>query len=241
MVQTVLLSKQGYRSPHFKKGVVPIGVQYTYFLKELASRLLRHYGRPNHFNKTRLLDELVFILLSSKTQEVKYLAAYRTLKNKCGSWKRFLDLHPGTLERLLRPAGLARRKVRTLRMVFLRLRRDFGDVSLAKLSKLTPRAESYLTSLPGIGLKTARCILMYARGVDVFPVDTHAFRILRRLGLTDKRRLTAHEQNRLQQMIPRHLRHDLHVTLISHGREVCTAKNPRCSACCVEHLCPKLF
>lgn len=108
--------------------------------------------------------------------------------------------------------------------------RILNDMSIA-------HAEKFLMSLPGVGLKTARCVLMFSLGRKVFPVDTHVNRVMTRLGLVRPQRLTENSQNIIQRAVPPNLRHNLHVNLIMHGRKVCTSRNPACESCFLSDLC----
>jgi endonuclease III len=105
-------------------------------------------------------------------------------------------------------------------------------------------AEAFLLSLPGVGKKVARCVLMYSLGRQVFPVDTHCWRIAQRLGWVRPTQKDKHcaprDMDRLQSKIPPELRHSLHVNMISLGREICAPTSPRCDECPISAWCPKI-
>jgi len=120
----------------------------------------------------------------------------------------------------------------------------FGEPTLKSLHKMSVKeAESFLLSLPGVGKKVARCVLMYSLGRQVFPVDTHCWRIARRLGWVRPTQKDKHcaprDMDRLQSKIPPELRYSLHVNMISLGREICTPSSPRCDECPILALCAK--
>ncbi len=207
-------------------------------LRRVARILSEAYGNPRHHNKDDPLDELVFILLSAKTTERSYLKTYETLKSTFPNWFSILDAAPGSVARLITAGGLSRKKEAQLRALLMEIQNRTGKPRLSLVAKLRgAEAERFLSSLPGVGLKSARCVLMYSLGRAVFPVDTHCRRVLSRLGLISFRRLTDNVQNEIQSGIPSDLRYSLHVNLVAHGREVCRARNPLCSQCRLSQYC----
>jgi endonuclease III len=204
----------------------------------LSSTLKQVYGNPRHHNKDDPLDELVFIILSSKTNERGYLETYNELRRAFPAWQGILDADQGDVTRHIHAGGLAAKKERWLRDLLQSLKSKTGALDLTFLSAMdTADAEDFLTSLPGVGLKTARCVLMYSIGRDVFPVDSHCRRILSRLGIIEFGRLTDRVQDEIQLKIPPELRYSLHVNLVAHGRAVCRARNPDCNHCSVSPKC----
>jgi endonuclease III len=135
---------------------------------------------------------------------------------------------------------LSKKKATQIKGAMRNILADTGKLSLAFLSQWDDeRVEDYLTSLPGIGVKSARCIMMYSLGRKVFPVDTHAWRVCRRLGLTPQvPKPTPSMEKDLEAKIPVDLRYTLHVNLVSHGRETCTTYWPKCDKCVLADICP---
>ena len=99
-------------------------------------------------------------------------------------------------------------------------------------------ARDYLTSLPGIGPKTAAVVLSFALGRDAIPVDTHVHRITRRLGMVPPTASAERADRLLHELVPDGLRTPMHVGFIRLGREICKAPTPRCRACPLRDLCP---
>ena len=99
-------------------------------------------------------------------------------------------------------------------------------------------AKDYLMHLSGVGQKTASCVLLFGRGKPCLPVDTHVFRVAKRLGLIDARVSIEEAHNLLQEQIPPSKVYQFHLLLIKHGRRVCHARQPRCSECVLEVGCP---
>jgi endonuclease-3 len=141
----------------------------------------------------------------------------------------------------LKTGGLYRHKSKRIQEICARLIDTFGRPTLAPLRDLTDeRCESFLTSLPGVGLKVARCVMLYSFDREVFPVDTHCWRVCQRLGWVRQTKAgvcTRNDMNRLQEKIPPCWRFSLHVNLISLGRDVCTVKNPKCQRCPITRFC----
>ena len=207
-------------------------------LTKISSLLVAEYGRPRHGNFANPLDEVIYIILSSQTDEQKYRSVFRALKTRFQSWSQISASALVEIERIIKPAGLSRYKTNYLVGVVEKLRKDFGRVSLASLRVMSDEdAERYLCSLPGVSIKTARCVLMYSLNRQVFPVDTHVFRVLNRLGVISLPQPIRKWHNVVQDVIPDDLRYDLHVTLLSHGREVCRAHKPECHRCNLKRLC----
>ena len=97
-----------------------------------------------------------------------------------------------------------------------------------------------LISLPGVGPKTAACVLLFSLDRPYFPVDTHVHRVSIRLGLVGERATAVQAQAALQEAVPPELVYDLHMGLIRHGRAVCVARRPLCSECVLADLCPRI-
>jgi endonuclease III len=139
---------------------------------------------------------------------------------------------------VIRDAGLSWVKARQIKALLRRLTKDFGSLSLAPLRKMnTDVLEAYLAGLPGVGLKTARCVMMYSFDRPVFPVDTHCMRLFVNLGLMGGRLRFEYAQGPLQAAVPVDIRRTLHVNAVAHGRETCIPRFERCGRCVISHLC----
>lgn len=208
--------------------------------RAVERRLRAQYGQPRHHNKRDPLAELVFILLSTQTREAEYRRTFTALWSQYRSWRKVLDAPSAELEELIRFGGFARRKVALLKSLLQAIHDDRGSVSLRFLHGVPDdEAERYLIALPGVGPKTAKCVLMYALDRDVLPVDTHVWRIAGRLGWHwGGKHPEPRASRELEQLVPGRLRGSLHVTMVAHGRAVCRAR-PRCDACLLSDLCPR--
>jgi endonuclease III len=205
-----------------------------------ASRVLHEaFGSPRHGNPGDPLEDLVFVVLSQMTTWQSSGRAYERLRSHASTWQDVVALGEDRLAELLGGAGLSHQKARHLLGMLCRVRDDFGDFDLRALAKLPPReAERYLLSLPGVGLKTAKCVQLYALGEQVLPVDTHVHRVASRLGLLPKRSIPSTSHATLERVVPRRDRYSFHVNAIALGRQVCRPVRPRCPGCPVAALCP---
>jgi DNA (cytosine-5)-methyltransferase 1 len=203
------------------------------------------YGSASLGNLQDPLDELLYIVLSIQTGPNGYRPVFDALKGRFPRWEAILEARESEVERIIRPAGLSRQKARNIRGIVARVvsearRRAADPAAAASLDFLRSEpdevAEAFLASLPGVSTKTARCVLMYSLGRDVFPVDTHIYRILTRMGIAEPvHRKRASDP--IQSLIPPKMRRRMHVNLIHHGRAVCTAGSPKCSRCPLISFC----
>lgn len=184
------------------------------------------------------MDELIFILLSQMTTHQSYERVFDRLKAKAPTWDVVAGMPLRRLKGLIKDAGLSNQKAPRIKTILRRIRADFAEFSLSQLAGLeTPEAERYLTSLPGVSMKTAKCVLMYSLGREVLPVDTHVLRVSRRLGFTDQKVIGARAHRDLEALVPPEFRYSFHVNAIAHGRLRCLAQNPRCGACVLKSIC----
>ncbi|MDE0031213.1 MAG: endonuclease III [Deltaproteobacteria bacterium] len=196
------------------------------------------YRSPLLNNKPDPLDELVFIVLSQMTTSPSYERVFDRLKCAMPDWRVLTETSVSDLASLIADAGLSEQRAHRLKLIAARLAEDFGDVSLAQLGDYDDEiAQRYLTSLPGVGTKTAKCVMMYSLARQVLPVDTHTARVAWRLGLVSSGNHAAIDRE-LSVVVPPALRFDFHVNAVAHGRAVCRAVKPKCDECVLSSLCP---
>lgn len=208
-------------------------------MQRVYRRLGRFYLPTLLGNKRNPLNELAYVMLSGQTVERSYQRSYLDFKRRFPKWELLLEAHLRDIEMSIWHAGLARQKARYIREIALRLRLDFGEVSLRALKGMADTfAEDYLMSLPGVGVKIARCVLMYSLGRRVFPADVHCLRIMRRLGwITSVDRSSRRVADQAQAIVPSPIRKRLHILFVQHGRRMCRPK-PNCTGCCIVDECP---
>ena len=185
------------------------------------------------------MDELVFIILSQMTTSKSFGRVFDRLKVRTKDWSHVLRMPLRKLKALIGDAGLSHQKGPRIKAILKRLERDFGRVSLDALRRMPDDdVEAYLTSLPGVGVKTAKCVMMYSLGRRVLPVDTHVWRVARRLGFVSASVPYPEIHGALEVVVPPADRYSFHVNALSHGRKVCIALRPRCRGCPLRRLCP---
>lgn len=206
----------------------------------LAASLRRSFGVSSLGNKRNPLDELVYIVLSTRTPPESYQTAYRQLRRAFPLWEHLAEASVQDIADAITVGGLQAKKARQLRGIAEALRDRFGRVSLAPLHQMSDaEAEKVLLELPGVGVKVARCVLMYSLDREVFPVDRHCLRVVRRLGWVDPSRpLGKKLADEIQEAIPGPVRKQVHVGMILLGRSICLPSNPSCSYCPILQMCP---
>lgn len=218
---------------------VPYGPQADALLREIARRLEQSHGSPRLGNPEDPLDDLIFVMLSSRTSPELHIQAYDRLKSTYPTWGAAAAAEPEAIYGNVARAGLGRKRAQQIRELLVRLCKERGAAGLDFLRELDDRAvERVLVELPGVGLKTARCVMLYTLGRQTFPVDAHVRRILSIFGLVDPAVRLEYAQDALQSLVPPELRYSLHVNLVAHGRTICRPHAPRCERCPLENLCP---
>jgi len=207
-------------------------------IKEISELLDFKYGSPDHNNKEDPLDELMFILLSRRTRKIGYETVYDNLKKEFPSWEDVANAAPSKILRIIKSAGLGPKRVREIKENLRIINDHFGEYSLDRLKRWnSKKVFKFLTSLSGIGPKSAYCIMMYSLKREVFPVDTHVNRICQRLGIIEMRIDHKKGQALLKDVFPKPLRYSLHVNMVAHGREICHSTNPDCNNCVIAGFC----
>lgn len=214
-------------------------------LAAIDRRLARAYRTPLAAlgNKEDPIDEAIYIILSFQTDVPRAMAMWTRLRRHFRSWDRLERASLSEIGAVIRRGGLHRQKARTIRSLLRRVRALDGALSLDFLGSLDDdQAERILTRLPGLSWKGARCVLLYSLGRDAFPVDSNTFRILKRVGVLSSsavyRRRELHDA--LQRSIPPKRRRSLHVNLVIHGQRTCVPVRPRCPACPLRAICPRI-
>jgi endonuclease III len=206
---------------------------------DICCLLSRKYPFQNLGNKRNPLNELLYIVISVRTTAPSTQRTYLSFKKSFPRWEKVYSVPVNKIARVLKNAGLASQKAHHLKAILQKIKRDWGILSLNKARFLNSKLlEEYLLSLPGIGLKSARCIMMYSFNRSVFPVDSHCFRIIKRLGwIKQDSKYTTKVQDKIQELIPGKNRYRLHINLIQHGRSTCFPFRPRCNVCFLSKFC----
>jgi endonuclease-3 len=204
-----------------------------------VQRLLRASQGP-FVPKPRLpiIDEVVATVLSQHTSDHNSERAFARLKAVFPDWGQVLAASAGQVADAIRSGGLADAKARRIQQILAAIREREGRIDLGRMHELDDAAvEEYLTSLPGVGPKTAACVLVFSMGRPAFPIDTHVHRVAVRLGWIPAGTTAEKAHRILAPLVPPGIRYDLHLALITHGRTVCRAQRPRCDACVLRDGC----
>jgi endonuclease-3 len=204
-------------------------------VRAIRDRLREAYGKPvEHFHR-RPIDELILTVLSQNTNDRNRDVAFLRLTKRFATWDEVRDAPVAEVEDTIRPGGLAPTKAVRIQEIL----RALGDDDLMEVeTEPLDEARRRLTALPGVGRKTAACVLMFAFGRPDIPVDTHVFRVGTRLGLFRPSGSLEEAHDEMLRAIPPEDAVETHVSLIRHGRRTCTARNPRCTECPLLRMCP---
>ena len=207
-------------------------------MNKILRILQRAYGAPPRRPRSNPIDEIVRTILSQNTSDSNSLKAFAELKKHFSSWSILLKVRTAKIASVIRHAGLANIKAKRIKEVLAEIKEREGRLSLECLAAMDAEgALRYLKSIKGVGPKTAACVLLFSFGKPVMPVDTHIYRVTKRLGLIprDLNIEAAHEF--LTRMVPKDLIYDFHLGIIEHGRKTCKAQNPKCGVCLLYGLC----
>lgn len=211
-------------------------------LRAIARRLARAYGAPPAARHLPPIDELVLTILSQNTNDTNRDRAYADLRQAYPLWRDVAAASAGGIARAIRRGGLSLTKAPRIRAALRSLRAAGVDLDDPNALAEVPDRPLWdlLVALPGVGPKTAACVLLFSLDRPHFPVDTHVHRVAIRLGLVAERASAVAAQQSLQEAIAPEDVYRLHMGLIRHGREVCVARRPFCSQCVLADLCPRV-
>lgn len=201
----------------------------------IRDRLRELYGRQVNEPHGHPIAELVRTVLSQNTNDRNRDVAYTRMRERFPGWEQVRDAPLGELEEALRPGGLSATKAPRIQQILSRL----GDEPDLDWLAATPREEAiqFLTELPGVGRKTAACVMIFSFGRPEVPVDTHVHRVGGRLGLFRPSASFEEAHDEMLAITPPEDAYELHINLIHHGRAVCRPR-PRCGECGLRRMCP---
>jgi len=202
----------------------------------LRDRLRLIYGRPSAPPHRQPLDELILTVLSQSTNDRNRDVAFLRLRARFPSWSAVRDAPVEEVEAAIRPGGISKVKSQRIQDILRALDDPPSLDHLADLSVEDARAE--LTRLPGVGRKTAACVLLFSFGMPDVPVDTHVSRVGTRLGLFRPGAPFEELHDDMLALTPRGQELEFHVNLLRHGRRTCHAQRPECPACELRRMCP---
>ena len=208
---------------------------------ELIAILDRCYGRPQQQTSGAPVTELVLTLLSQHTSDHNSGKAMHRLLEHFPAWDDIVAAPTSEVEEAIRPGGLAPTKAPRLQALLAEVRERTDGYDLSELAEMPlADAKAWLRSLPGVGPKTAACVLLFALGRPALPVDTHVERVAHRLGLVPKKASAEKAHVILEKKLAPDEVYAFHVDLIQHGRRTCHARGPRCDDCPLLERCPRV-
>jgi endonuclease III len=204
-------------------------------VRAIRDRLRDLYGRRRNRPHRAPLEELVRTILSQNTSDVNRDVAWARLRERFPTWEQVRDAPTEEVVDALRPGGLAETKAPRIQEI---LRTLYGELDLGWLGEASrEEALSFLTGLPGVGRKTAACVLLFSFDRPEIPVDTHVYRVGGRLGLFPADASLGRAHDELRAITDPEDAYELHINLIAHGRTVCRPR-PRCPDCALRRMCP---
>jgi endonuclease-3 len=204
----------------------------------VAAALAQLYGIPQWRKNTPPVDELVNCILSQNTSDINRDRGYDALKVRYPTWEMVAEAPVDELIETIRPAGLSNQKGPRIQQVLRIIHAEQGDYNIDFLNDLSvEEAKAWLTSLPGVGPKTAAIVLCFAFGRPAFPVDTHVHRVSTRIGFLPAGVNADKAHPIMEAIVPPEDYYAFHINLIQHGRSICHARGPRCERCPLTDCC----
>jgi endonuclease-3 len=211
---------------------------------QVRDRLREVYGIPRAEPHGDGLAELVLTVLSQSTNDRNRDVAYLGLRERFPAWAEVRDAPVDEIELAIRRGGISRIKSARIKAILAAVTPSEphpGELELGWLTGLgVPDARAYLCALPGVGRKTAACVLLFAYGMADVPVDTHVSRVGTRLGLFRPGASLEEQHDTMLELTPAGQELELHLNLLRHGRRTCSARAPRCDACALARTCPRV-
>jgi len=205
-------------------------------VRTIRDRLRSVYGLPGTPPHKAPLDELILTVLSQSTNDRNRDVAFARLRSRFAGWRAVRDAPLEEVEAAIRPGGISKVKSQRIQAI---LRALPADLDLTWLREApVEEARAALCALPGVGRKTAACVLLFSYGARDVPVDTHVSRVATRLGLLRPGAPFEELHDDLLAMTPPGAELELHVNLLRHGRRTCHARRPDCPGCALRRMCP---
>ncbi len=206
--------------------------------REIVARLTPVYGEPEWRPHGDAMTELILTILSQNTSDTNSGRAFMRLRARFPDWMDLMAADPAGIEAEIAVGGLARVKAPRIKAILEDVWRRCSAFDLSFLREMPlAEAKGWLRSLPGVGPKTAACVLMFALGRPALPVDTHVHRVSQRLGLVPAKASAEQSHDILEAMLEPDEVYPLHILLIKHGRRMCRAQRPLCRECPLLEMC----
>ena len=207
---------------------------FQYIVQNLEST----FGEPKLPRKSDPLAMLVKIVLSQATSDVNSFRTFQNLKARFKDWEAVLAADENEIADPIKLGGLANQKARVIKDLLGQIKATRDKLSLKFLEKMSDQAaRDFLMNFRGVGPKTVACTLLFAIHKEVFPLDTHIFRIFKRMGVLPEKISDANAHKLLDELVPKGKFYSLHVNLIRLGKQLCRPREPLCEQCPLIEYC----
>lgn len=204
----------------------------------IVQNLEKTFGEPELSRKSDPLAMLVNIILSQATSDANSRRTFQNLKKRFANWDAVLAAEESEIAAAIRLGGLANQKAKVIKNLLRQIKEIHGNLSLKFVEKMPDEeARDFLSQFRGIGPKTVACTLLFACHKEIFPLDTHIFRVLKRMGILPEKIPDAKAHRLLDELVPKGKFYSLHVNLIRLGRQICRPREPLCEKCPVVEYC----
>ncbi|MFP4045666.1 MAG: endonuclease III domain-containing protein [Candidatus Aenigmatarchaeota archaeon] len=207
-------------------------------LEEIINLLREEYGVPEIGDRGDPIESLIQVILSQNTNDTNRDRAYRNLRKRFDSPQEIMEADIEDVAEVISVAGLHNLKAERIVKSLRKIRDERNELSLDFLQGMdVEEAKNWLKDLPGVGPKSAAIVLNFSFNKAAFPVDTHVFRVTKRLGLIDEKETRESAHDALEKIVPDPRMQEFHINLIRHGRRICKARKPLCEKCPLSVLC----
>jgi endonuclease-3 len=207
---------------------------FRYIVQNLEST----FGKPKLSRKSDPLAMLINIILSQATSDVNSHRTFRNLKAEFKNWETVLAADESEIADAIRLGGLANQKAKVIKDLLQQIKKKHGKLSLKFVEDMPDEtARDFLMNFRGVGPKTVACTLLFASHKEVFPLDTHIFRILRRMGILPEKITDVKAHRLLDELVPAGKFYSMHVNLIRLGKQICRPREPLCEKCPLIEYC----
>lgn len=212
---------------------------------EIEEKLRDKYNSPHYGNMEDPMDELVYILLSKRTSLSCNQKTFENLKSRYVDWHMVLNAEIGDIEQVIFSGGLVKEKAVNFKKICHKIFHDYGTFDLRYIfsnrQMTVNQIFDYLSSLPGIGPKSACCVMLYSLKLPIMPADVHVIRVFHRLGMTlyseNQHHQAQKEINEITSGLPWSLIYSLHVNMKAHGEKVCRKQGCMREKCVLSTFC----
>ncbi len=207
--------------------------------QRVVEMLTPRYGVFDQTPRYSALDELIFTVLTQHTSDLNAERAFDSLRERIPTWERVMHADPTDIAQAIYHGGMSNQKSQRIIDILTEIAARRGTLEIDFLRDLElDEAREWLTTLPGVGPKTAAVVMVFALGMPAFPVDTHIHRVAMRLGMLEHGTSADKAHPIMEAKTPADQRFQLHMLLITHGRQICKARRPLCGECPLALECP---